>query len=453
MRILVAGSGKVGQTLAKQFAAEGHDVTLIDSNSQVLASGVERYDVLAVQGNCASMETLMNADVMTADLLVATTGSDELNLLCCMTAHRMNAHLHTIARIRNPEYTAQIVAMPDAFGLSLCFNPERQTAIEINRLLNYPGFLKRDSFARGHVEIVELKIEEDGKLRGVPLSALQSIVKCRVLVCSVLRDGRAIMPDGNFILETGDRIFVTAPSDILALLLKNLGIVAHKIKQVILVGGGTISYYLADILTKRRMDVKIIERDLARCERLAALLPQVSVIHGDATNHALLSSEGFSDCDAVISLTGLDELNIIVSLYANQCDVPQIVTKLAKIDDADIVDSLEIGSVVCPRKLCCDTVLRYVRAMQKQAGAAISVHAIADGQVEALEFRVDEDTKNVGKPLKSIKLRPNILVVSITRRGRTEIPNGDSCFGVGDTVVVVAASGEDVVLQLNDIFA
>ena len=454
MRIIIAGSGKVGRTLARQLSTEGHDVTIVDSDSRVLELGVERYDVLAVQGNCASMETLMNADVSTADLLIATTGSDELNLLCCMTAHRMNARLHTIARIRNPEYSAQIVAMPDAFGLSLYFNPERQTAIEISRLLNYPGFLKRDSFARGQVEIVELKVEEDGKLCGVPLSALQTIVKCRVLVCSVLRDGQAIMPDGNFVLRAEDRVFVTAPSDVLALLLKNLGIVVHKIKEVMLIGGGTISYYLAELLSERRLAIKIVESSAERCERLAALLPQVTVIHGDATDHSLLDSEGISGCEAVVSLTGMDELNIITSLYAEKCGVPQIVTKLAKLDETGIVNSLDIGSVVCPRKLCTDAVVRYVRAMQNQAGAATSVHTIADGQVEALEFRVDDTTENVGKPLRSIKLRQNVLVVSITHRGRTEIPNGDSCFSVGDRVVVVAPGGrEDVILQLNDIFA
>lgn len=453
MRILIAGSGKVGQTLAKQLSAEAHDVTLIDSDPKVLASGVERYDVLAVQGNCASMETLKQADVDDADLLIATTGSDELNLLCCLTAHRMNKKLHTIARIRNPEYTEQAVTMADAFGLSLCFNPERQTAVEINRLLHYPGFLKRDSFARGHVEIVELKIDGASKLAGVPLSQMYGIVKCRVLVCTVLRDGRAIMPDGNFVLEAGDRIFVTAPTEILSQLLKNLGILAHRAKEVMLVGGGTICYYLADLLLRRHLNVKIVESDLTRCERLAALLPQASVIHGDAANHGLLSGEGLAQCDAVVTLTGLDEMNVIASLYAGKCGVPQVITKLAKLEETAIVDSLPIGSVVCPRKLCCSTVLRYVRAMQNQAGAAVSVHPIADGQVEALEFRVDKTTKNVGEPLKSIKLRPNLLLVSITRRGRTEIPNGDSYFEPGDSIVVVAASGEDVILQLNDIFA
>lgn len=453
MRILIAGNGKVGDTLAKQLSSEGHNVTLIDSDPSALASGVERYDVLAVQGNCATMDTLWSAGVESADLLIVTTGSDELNLLTCMTAHRMNKKLHTIARIRNPEYTAQIVAMPDAFGLSYCFNPERQTAIEINRLLNYPGFLKRDSFARGHVEIVELKIDESSKLAGVPLNTMHDIIKCRVLVCTVLRDGRAIIPDGSFVLMPGDRVFVTAPTEALSQLLKNLGILIHKTKEVILIGGGTVSYYLADLLIKRHLNVKIFESNLERCEKLADLLPEATIIHGNAANHSLLASEGLGECDAVVSLTGMDEMNIIASLYADKCGVPQIVTKLAKIEEAGLIDSLSIGSVVCPRKLCCSTVLRYVRAMQNQTGAAISVHPIADGQVEALEFKVDDTTENIGKMLKDIKLRPNLLVSSITRKGRTEIPNGNSHFEIGDHIVVVAARDEDVILQLNDIFA
>lgn len=451
MKILIAGSGKVGETLAKQLSSEDHDVTLIDSDPQVLESDVERYDVFAVQGNCASMETLHQAGVEGAHLLIATTGTDELNLLCCMTAHAMNPLLHTIARIRNPEYTEQAYRMRDAFGLSLAFNPERQTAIEIERLLKYPGFLKRDSFAKGHMEIVELKLDASSKLCNIPLSDIYGIIKCRILVCAVLRGGETIMPDGNFTLCAGDRLFVTAPSDELSQLMKNLGIVVHKTKHVILLGGGKVSYYLADLLRKSRIDVKIVEWDPERCRRLAELLPDVNVIQGDVNNHYLLESEGIGSCDALVSLTGLDELNIITSLYGSSCKVPQIITKIGKTEDMKIVDDLPIGSVVCPRKLCCNTIVRYVRAMQNQTGAAITVHTIADGQAEALEFRADESTLHLGEPLKKIKLRRNILIVGISRGGKMEIPNGDSCFEAGDTVVVVEAC-DDVIRQLNDIF-
>ena len=211
MKILVAGNGKVGETLVKQLSSEGYDITLIDSDTRVLEYELDKYDVMAVEGNCASMDTLRSADVQSADLLIATTGMDELNLLCCVTAHGMNPKLHTIARIRTPEYLEQAYSMRDTFGLSMSFNPERQAAREIERLIKYPGFLKRDSFARGQVEVVELRVDADSKLKDVALNAIHSIVKCQVLVCSVLRNGEAITPDGNFVLREGDRIFVTAP--------------------------------------------------------------------------------------------------------------------------------------------------------------------------------------------------------------------------------------------------
>lgn len=452
MKILIAGSGKVGQTLVKELADDGYDLTVIDSNPKVLERMVEQYDVMALHGNCASMETLKQAGAMHADLVIAATGSDEVNLLCSMTAHGLNPKIHTIARIRNPEYTDQAYSMSDIFGLSLAFNPERHAATAIERLLKLPGFFNRESFAKGRVEIAELRVDATSKLCDVPLSILYSIVKCRVLVCAVLRDGQAITPDGNFVLREGDRLFVTAPTANLAMLLKNLGVVTHKVRRVMIVGGGTISYYLAESLLDDRVQVTIIEKNKDRCTKLAELLPEANVINGDAVDRELLESEGLSDCDALVTLTGMDELNAIVSMYGNSCGVPHIVTKLDLIDDSKIIDRLSVGSVICPKKLCCSTVVRYVRAIQNQAGAALAIHSIAGGNVEALEFAVDENTLNCGEPLKKLKLKKNILIVSITRGTRTVIPGGDSCFNVGDTVVVVS-NGDQVILGLNDIFA
>jgi trk system potassium uptake protein TrkA len=451
VKIIIAGNGKVGETLAKLLATEGYELTIIDSDSSVLERSVESLDIMALMGNCASMETLRDAGVESADLLIATTGSDELNLLCCMTAHTMNPGIHTIARIRAPEYSEQIYKMRDKFGLSLTFNPEKQAAGEIERLIKYPGFSKRDSSAKGRVEIVELKIEKDSKLCDVSLNVMYSSIKCKVLVCAVLRDGKAIAPDGNFTLREGDKIFVTAPTDTLSVLLKNLGIVTHKVKNVTIVGGGTLSYYLADLLEKSKISVKIIEKNLERCEKLAELLPKATVLHGDAVNHHFLESEGALKSDALIALTGLDELNMVISLYGNSHGVPQIITKLARVDDSKIIDSLPLGSVVSPRKLCCNTIVRYVRAIRNQTGAAVTIHSIADNQLEAIEFRVDSNTLNCGIPLKKLKLRKNILVACITRGDATEIPNGDSCFTEGDSVVIVS-SGDSPILQLNDIF-
>lgn len=451
MKILIAGNGKVGSTLTKQLSAEGYDLTLIDSDPLVLQTGVERYDVMGVQGNCAAMDVLQEAGVADADVLIAVTGEDEVNLLCCMTAHGLNPRLHTIARIRNPEYTEQIHQMRGAFGLSLVVNPELQTAIEIERLLRYPGFLKRDTFAKGRVEIVELRVDEHSKLRDVSLGAMNGIVKCRVLVCAVLRDGEAIMPDGNFVLKEGDRLFVTAPAANLTTLLKNLGLLTHKVKRVILAGGGRVSFYLAHQMENSGIAVRLIEKNRDRCVRLASQLPKTDIVHGDASDQALLESEGLADCDALVSLTGMDELNVIISLYGSSCGVPQTITKLSWMENTSILDKLPLDSLVCPHDLCSNTITRYVRAMQHQSGAALTVHTIADEQAEAMEFLVDEKTKNCGKKLKDIRLRRGVLLVSITHGSRTEIPSGDSSFRVGDTLVLVTRSST-AIRQLNDIF-
>lgn len=309
MKIIIAGDGKMGATLTRQLSAEGDELTLIDSNPKVLESSEERYDVMVVQGNCASMDVLEQAGAREADLLIAMAGADEINLLCCMTAHSLNPKIHTIARVRNPEYTDQIYAMREMFALSMTVNPEKQAAAEIARLLRYPGFLKRDTFAKSRVEIVELRIEENSKLCNVALNDMNGIVKCKILVCAVLRNGKAIMPGGDFVLKKGDRIFVTASTETLTVLLKNLGVITHKVKRVILCGGGRASYYLAKQLQRSGIRVQLIERDLERCNQLAAILPDTCIIHGDASSQFLLESEGISDCDAIVTMTGLDELD------------------------------------------------------------------------------------------------------------------------------------------------
>ncbi len=451
MKILIAGSGQVGEMLIKQLSAEGYELTVIDSDPLVLEKLVEQYDVMAVRGNCASMETMKQAGVEHADLMIAATGSDEINLLCSMTVHGLNPKIHTIARIRNPEYTEQAYSMRDVFGLSLAFNPERQAAVEIDRLLKFPAFLKRDSFAKGRVEIVEIRIDGDSKLRDVPLSMLYRIVKCRVLVCAVLRDGKSVTPDGNFTLREGDKIFVTAPTSNLSQLLKNLGLITHKTRRVMIVGGGRVSYYLTEELEDDGVDITIVEKNREKCLQLASILPNANIIHGDAGSRSLIESEGLNACDALITLTGTDELNVIVSMYGNSFGVPRIITKLDHLEDAKIIDSLPIGSIVSPKQLCCNTIVRYVRAMENQAGAAVAVHSIAEGQAEALEFIVDETALHCGEPLKQLKLKKNILIVCITHRGKIEIPGGDSVFNKGDSIVVVSSGGA-IIHQLNDIF-
>ena len=453
MNIIIAGDGKVGTMLTRQLSTEGHDITVIDSNSAVLQQSVERYDVICVHGNCASMSVLQQAGVKEADLLIAATSADEVNLLCCTTAHALNPKLHTIARIRNPEYTEQIYRMRNVFGLSMVINPENQAATEIERLLKYPGFLRRDTFAKGKTEIVELRVDAGSKLCNVRLMDLRSIVKCQVLVCAVLREGSASAPRGDFVLREGDRIFVTALSQNLTTLLKNLGILPRRVRDVTICGGGRISYYLASRLKKSGISVRIIEKDYDRCRELSELLPEADIIHGNVREQDLLESEGVAGSDALVALTGLDELNMILSLYGTSRNMPKVITKLSHTGNGSVVGNLSLGSVICPRALVCSNIVRYVRAMENQTGAAMSVHTIADGQVEALEFLVDEHTHNCGKPLKELKLKPDVLLVSISHGANTEIPNGDSVFQKGDIVVVVDSNSNEIIRQLNDIFA
>ncbi len=451
MNIVIVGVGKVGSTLAKQLSAENYDLTLIDSNPQILEKVIQRYDSIAITGNGANLSVLREAGVSNADLLIAVTNADEVNLLTCMSARTINPNIHTIARIRNPEYYEHVYEMRDAFGLSLAVNPERQAAKNIERIIKFPGFLKREFFAKDRAEIVELRIEKDSNLNGIALMDLGDVIKCQVLICTVLRDGQAIMPDGRFVLQENDRIFVTAPTNELAELLKELNIITHKIKKVLITGGGKISYYLAQYLMKNKIKVQIIERHRGRCEELADLLPNADIICGDASSHSTLLECGMPDCDAMVTLTGMDELNIVISLFGTNQQIPLVITKLGHSDDTAIFNRLPIGSMVSPKDLCCNTIVRYVRAMKNQSGAAVSVHAIAAGQAEALEFLADETTMFCNRPLKDIKIKKNVLVACITHNGNVVIPNGDSCFQMGDTVVVVTNSNT-VLLQLNDIF-
>lgn len=451
MNIIVAGAGKTGLTLAQRMIAEGHNITLIDTNSQVLETAVERYDAMAVCGNAASREVLLQAGVEEADLVIAVTDADELNLLCCLTAHGISGKLHTIARIRSPQYAEQVATMPETFPLSLTVNPEKSAAMEIERLLRFPGFLRRDTFAKGQVAIVELRIGQDSKLCNVSLSEMSSIIKCRVLVCAVLRGGEAVAPSGNFVLQAEDRIFVTAPTADLATLLSNLGIITRRVRKVLICGGSRVGYYLAKILENDKIEVKLLDKDYERCVEFATLLPTTTVVHGDCSIQQILDDQGIQNTDALCSLTGMDETNMLISMYAGSRGVSQVITKLSRGENI-IAGSLSLGSVICPKELCSNDIVRYVRAMQNQTGAAISVHTIADGQAEAVEFLVDSSVKYCNTPLKKIKLKSNVLIASITHGLETQIPNGDSEFTEGDTMVVVT-SGRGVLKKINDIFA
>ena len=451
LKIIIAGGGKVGATLTRQLSSEGYDITIIDSKSNVLDNALNRYDVMAVQGNCAAASVLMKADVQRADLLIAATSEDEVNLLCCLTAHHLNPAIHTIARIRNPEYSRQIYDMSDVFALSLTVNPEKQSAKEIERLLRFPGFLRRDTFANGRVEIVELRVNEKSVLCGSRLNNLQQLTGCSVLVCAVLRNGQAIMPDGDFVIQNNDRLFVTAPTSNLSVLLKNLGIITRKVKKVMICGGSRISYYLAQRISQSSIKVTIIDKDPDKCLYLAQNLPKADIVCGDATDQSFLENEGLADCDALVSMTSIDEMNIIISLFGNMNNVPQVITKLDHMENSRVMSSLPLGSIINPRELCSNIIVRYVRALKNQAGAALAVHSIADGLAEAEEFRIDESAKYCNVPLKDLRLKKNVLIVCINHGGQLIIPNGNSCFEQGDTVIVVTGR-RNMVMQFNDIF-
>lgn len=453
MKIIVAGDGKVGLALTRLLSQEGHDIVAIDTEANVLEEKLLQFDVMTVVGNCATMETLHEANVEQTDLLIAATSADEINLLCCLTARKMNPRIHTIARVRSPEYTKQLYMMCDDFGLSLIINPEREAAQEIFRLLQFPGFLKRETFAKGRVSIVELRIDAGSLLDGVKLTQLpHALGGSKILVCVVIRDGNAFIPTSETQLKSGDHIFVTAPGVVLTDLLKRLGVTQKKIKNALLIGGGRVAYYLAQSLIEAGVHVKIIENNQERCNQLADILPGASIILADGSSQDILENEGLPDVDALVTLTGFDEQNVITSMYGKVRGVPHIVTKVNRMEMTGMLEDLPVGGVVSPKELCSENVVQYVRAMENQAGAAITLHRIANGRAEALEFAITERSRFVGEPLKNITLKSKILISCITHKGKTIVPDGNSTYSVGDTVIVVT-NREAPILQFNDIFA
>ena len=454
MNIVVAGDGKVGQALTRLLSDEGHDIVMIDTNRDVMEENLQQYDVMTVVGNSATMSTLQEANVEQSDLFIAATSADEINILSCLTARKLNPFIHTIARVRNPEYTEQLYLMRGDLGLSMIINPERDGAQEVLRLLQLPGVLKRETFAKGRVEIVEIRIPEKSILDGISISNLTHALKGRkVLVCVVARNGKAIIPTSDTMLKAGDHIYVTAPVAILSYLLKKLDVTQKKIRHTMIIGGGRVSYYLTHALVDAGIKVKIIEKDFARCEHLAEILPdEVAIIHADGSSQDVLDSEGIAETDALVTLTGVDEQNVIASMYGHSQGVAHIVTKINRTEMTGMIENLPIGSMVSPKELCSANVVQYVRAMQNQAGAAITLHRIANGRAETLEFAINECSRYVGEPLKKVKLKKNILISCITHRGKTVIPDGNSSFDIGDTVIVVT-NREEPILQFNDIFA
>lgn len=453
MKIIIVGDGKVGAALAGQLSGEGHDVTIIDPKLEALNESAERMDVMVVTGNGANMGTLRAAGAEKADLMIAATSRDELNLLSCLTARKLGVR-HAIARIRNPEYAEQLEAMKEELGLSLTVNPEQAAAQEAYHLLQFPSFLKRDSFAKGRVEIVAIPVGKDSRLVGIPLFKLSEIARVNVLVCAVEREDGVHVPSGAFTLQEGDTIYVTAGISDLARLVKNLGLVEHRVRSLLMIGGSRISFYLGKRCLDSGMDVKIIERDHARCMELAEAMPKATIIEADGSRQDILDAEGFTSFDAVITLTGMDEENLVLSMLATHQGVRKVITKINRLEYNDMFRKVGIGSIISPRGQCCANIARYVRAMSSASGAdsVLTLHPIVDGKVEALEFRATAETRHQGEQLKDIPTRPGTLVACITHLGHTIIPKGDSSFTAGDTVIVVTTC-EKAVTDLNEIFA
>lgn len=452
MKIVIIGGGKIGFSLAQELVGEEHDIVLVDNDKEKIRIGSEALDIMTLYGNGAAISTQREANVAESDLMIAVTGQDEINLLACTLARKLGCK-NTIARVRNREYAEQLYVLKEELGLSMAINPELLAANEMYRLLQIPAFIKRDTFAKGKAEIVELGVSADSVLCGVRLAEMPKHIRTRMLVCAVVRDGRAFIPDGQFELNDGDRIFVTAPASALVELTRELKLRSRKSKDVMIIGGGRICEYLVPMLLKSGTRVKVIERDRARCEYLAEIFPDAAVICGDGTKQETLRLHNIARMDAVVPLTNLDEENIIIAMFASKLGVPQVLTKINRAEYAEIFGEAGADGIISPKELSSREIVRYVRAMENTGGSAvITVHRLADNGAEALEFAVTEATKNLGKPLMDIKLKPGILLACINHMGRIIIPGGRDTLCAGDTAVVVTTAGRDII-DLNDIFA
>ena len=414
MKIVIVGDGKVGYTLTKSLSEEGHDLVVIDNNRRILLASQESLDVAVVDGNGASVEVQREAGVDTADLLIAATNGDETNLLCCMVAKKLGCK-HTIARVRNPEYDQQIRFMREELGLSMVINPEKAAALEIFRLLQFPSFLKRDSFARGNAELVELKLKDGNPLIGKPLQQFRTVADVNALVCAVERDNEIHIPKGDFTLHLGDKVTIAADAADLVKLIKNLKVYSPKAQRVMIVGGSRTAAYLAQRLIRN----KIVEQDEKRCMDLSEALPQATVINGNGTDQKLLLSEGIASADAVVSLMGIDEENLLVSMFASYVGVPKSITKISRNEYNPIFESMGIDSIVSPKLLTANEIVRYVRAMEDTTGGSVlTLYKIVDGKAEALEFSVKGEAKFLNLPLYRLKLKKNVLIAAIIRATR-----------------------------------
>lgn len=446
MKIIIVGGGKVGFSVAEILSDEGHDITVLDRDPETITRLSNDLDVICVEGSATSPETLSEAGAGDADLLLAATQLDEVNMVCGITARKLGTK-HVIARIRDPEYLHQTEFLREVLGLNVIINPEYECAKEISRILRFPSAVRVETFSKGSIEIVDCRVPEGGKLDGVALKSLPKQYGAKVLVCVVERHGEALIPNGDFVLRAGDRLSVSGSSRELRRFFSAMGQYRRPVKDAMLLGGGRIAVYLARLLDESGITVTLLERDRERCDTLCDLLPHAKILQGDGTRSEVLSEEGIRRTDAFVALTGDDGDNILSSLYARRCGVPKIVTKVNRENFVELLESSGLDSVVTPRELVAQQITRYVRAMDDSLGSSMeTLHRLADGRVEVLEFKVGEGAACADIPLRQLKLKRNILISAVIRGSVSIIPDGSTVIRPGDHAVIVTAAG-----RLNDL--
>lgn len=441
MRIIIVGLGKIGYSVAHQLQNEGHEITVIDRSEAVVEQVGNQLDVIGCVGNGAVYSVLENAGTKGCDLVLAATASDEVNLLCCFAAHKLGAK-HTVARVRDPEYAEQLYAFREALGLSMTLNPEKQTAEEIARILQFPSASRVELFARGRAELVSCRLPEKSCLHGLKLYELPQKFGVKVLICAVCRDGQTFIPGGSFVLNDGDELYMTGAPKEIRKAFSRFELLTHPIHNCMIAGGGRTTYYLSQALAQANISVKIIERDKGTAQQLAELLPKANVLLGDAADHELLNEEGMATADAFVSLTGLDEGNILSAMYAKRCGVRKVIAKVNNDHLLPITRGSSLESVVSPKRVSASLILRYVRALAsaEHENNILSLYKLADGHAEAVEFLAGKKAEGLlSVPLKDLKLKKDLLIACLVRNGNAIIPGGTDCILPNDRVLIVTA--------------
>lgn len=446
MNVIIVGCGRVGLTLAGKLNSDGNEVTVIDMSAAKVGEITEQLDVMGVVGNGATHTTLREAGIASADLFIAVTNSDELNLLCCMIAKKEGA-CQTIARLKSPEYSEEAEYLKNELGLAMVINPEYAAAEEIARVLRFPSAMKIEPFAKGKVEIIKFKLQPESLLLGLSVREAMMKFPADVLVCTVERGNEAYIANGDFIFAEKDVVSIVASPKSAKEFFVKIRRKGHSIKNALVVGGGVITHYLCEILEREGISLKIIERDSKLCDEIAAQFPKFDVIRGNAADKELLLEEGVKGAGAFVALCDYDEENILLSLFAKEVNGGKLVTKINRTDYDSVIKRLDLDTVICPKNITSDTILRYVRATKNTHGSNIeTLYNIIEDKVEATEFIIRENSPIIGTPLSQLKFKPNVLVASIYRNGEVIIPRGNDTVCVGDAVVVVTK-----MLGLHDI--